>query len=195
MKFRVTRSRGRTWGCLAGLAVLLSLAACSNMKDQRGAKAVARDPAPGAGQRRAPAHTVARGETAGGTRRTGFMPDGQPVVRSPVPITRELLAQGRERFNIYCAVCHGEDGYAQGIVVRRGFPAPPSYHDDRLRQVADGYLYDVITRGHGVMLPFADRLTVDERWAVVAYIRALQRSQHVALRDLPAADQARFNAP
>lgn len=188
------RSNRSSWWCLGCVALLLVLpTACSNMKDQRGAKAVARDPAQGAGQRRAPAHTVARGENTDAVMRSGFTADGQPVMRSPVPLTRELLAQGRGRFNIYCAVCHGEDGYAQGIVVRRGFPAPPSYHDDRLRQVADGYLYDVITRGHGVMLPFADRLTIEERWAVVAYIRALQRSQHVALRDLPAEDQARFN--
>ena len=143
----------------------------------------------------APVHTVARGANGDVALRTGFDAQGQPVAHGPLPVTRELLAQGRERFNIYCAVCHGEDGYGQGIVVRRGFPPPPSYHDDRLRQAPDGYLYDVITRGHGVMLPFADRLTVDERWAVVAYIRALQRSQHVALRELPAEDQARFNPP
>lgn len=196
MKPRRRRCDGPIWRCLGCAVLLLALStACSNMKDQRGAKAVARDPAQGAGQRRAPAHTIARGATADVVMRTGFTADGQPAARSPVPVTRELLAQGRGRFNIYCAVCHGEDGYAQGIVVRRGFPPPPSYHDDRLRQAADGYLYDVITRGHGVMLPFADRLTIEERWAVVAYIRALQLSQHVALRDLPAEDQARFNPP
>jgi hypothetical protein len=185
-------SLGRSLGCAALLA---ALAACSNMKDQRGAKHVARDPAEGAGQRRAPEHTVARGTNGDVALRTGFDAQGQPVAHGPLPVTRELLAQGRERFNIFCAVCPGEDGYGQGIVVRRGFPPPPSYHDDRLRQAPDGYLYDVITRGHGVMLPFADRLTVDERWAVVAYLRALQRSQHVALRDLPAEDRARFNTP
>ena len=150
----------------------------------------------GASSRTPPAHTVARGDLhQDAVFYTGRINDKEFTATLPVPLTPALLKRGEERFNIYCAVCHGEDGYAQGIVVRRGFPAPPSYHDDRLRQVADGYLYDVITRGHGVMLPFADRLTVDERWAVVAYIRALQRSQHVALRDLPAADQARFNAP
>lgn len=195
MKSARRRLSGRSW-CRLGCAVLLaSLAACSNMKDQRGAKAVARDPAQGAGQRRAPADTVARGSGVGGTMQTGLDAQGQPVARSPVAVTGDVLRHGRERFNIYCAVCHGEDGYGQGIVVRRGFPPPPSYHDDRLRQAADGYLYNVIAQGHGVMLPFADRLTVDERWAVVAYIRALQRSQHVALRELPAEDQARFNPP
>lgn len=186
-------SGGRRPGC--AVLLLLLLTACSNMKDQRGADAVARDPAQGAGQRRAPADTVARGASLSGTVRTGLDAQGQPVARSPVAVTRELLAHGRERFNIYCAVCHGEDGYGHGIVVRRGFPPPPSYHDDRLRQAADGYLYEVITRGHGVMLPFADRLTIDERWAVVAYIRVLQRSQHIALRELPAEDRARFNTP
>jgi mono/diheme cytochrome c family protein len=112
---------------------------------------------------------------------------GEPLPRSPVPFTRDVLERGRERFNIYCAVCHGEDGYGRGIVVRRGFPPPPSYHDDRLRQAPDGHLFDVMTRGYGAMLPFADRLAPRDRWAVVGYIRALQRSQHASLADVPAA--------
>jgi mono/diheme cytochrome c family protein len=83
-------------------------------------------------------------------------------------------------------VCHGADGYGRGIVVRRGFPAPPSYHDDRLRQTPDGHLFDVMTRGYGAMLPYADRLSPRDRWSIVAYIRALQRSQHASLADVPA---------
>lgn len=195
MKSRLRRFSGAAACRLGCAALFVLLTACSNMKDQRGAQAVARDPAQGAGQRRVPAGTVARGAILDGVRQTGLDARGQQVAHSTVTVTAELLRHGRERFNIYCAVCHGEDGYGQGIVVRRGFPSPPSYHDERLRQATDGYLYDVITRGHGVMLPFADRLTVDERWAVVAYIRVLQRSQHVALRELPADDRARFSTP
>lgn len=178
------------------VAAVASLTACDNMQHQRSAEDVAPGPEGDvAALRRAPAYTVARGAPAPGDPAfTGFR-DGQPLAKMPLPITRERLARGRERFNIYCAACHGEDGYGQGIVVRRGFPAPPSYHDDRLRQIADGHLFDVMTRGYGAMLPFADRLTPEDRWAVVAYVRALQRSQHVALQDLPPADQAHFSPP
>jgi mono/diheme cytochrome c family protein len=190
---KLENSFGRHWLIVAALT---GLTACDNMQHARGLRGDARSAADErALARRAPDFTVARGAPdPGDPSFTGFQ-NGQPLAKSPQPVTRELLVQGRERFNIYCAVCHGEDGYGAGIAVRRGFPAPPSYHDDRLRQIADGHLFDVMTRGYGAMLPFADRLTPTERWAVVAYIRALQRSQHVALQDLPPADQAHFSAP
>ena len=189
---RAARAAARWLGLTAAVA---GLAACDNMQHQRGAAEVRGAGGDPAAVRRAPAYTVARGAPAPADPAfTGFR-EGQPLAKMPGPVTRGRLARGRERFNIYCAACHGEDGYGQGIVVRRGFPAPPSYHDDRLRQAPDGHLFDVMTRGYGAMLPFADRLTPDDRWAVVAYIRALQRSQHVALRDLLPADQAHFSSP
>jgi mono/diheme cytochrome c family protein len=176
-------------------ASILVFSGCDNMGHQRKAADVAENVTQRPELWRAPAHTVARGSPVPGDPAvTGFR-DGQPLATSPVPVTRELLARGRERFAIYCAVCHGEDGYGQGIVVRRGFPPPPSYHEDRLRTAPDGHFYDVITRGYGVMLPFADRLTPADRWAVVAYVRALQQSQRVAWRDLPEKDRAQLGMP
>jgi mono/diheme cytochrome c family protein len=180
------------------LGLGVGVTGCDNMKHQpnsRDTAGAAHATLATAAPAQAPAHTVARGAPAPGDPAfTGFS-DGRALEKNPRPITPALLARGQERFNIYCAVCHGEDGYAQGIVVRRGFPAPPSYHDERLRRVGDGHLFDVMTRGYGVMLPFADKLTPDDRWAVVAYIRALQRSQHSALRDLSPADRAHFSQP
>lgn len=96
----------------------------------------------------------------------------------PLPVTRELVDRGQDRFNIYCIVCHGPLGNGDGMVVRRGFSKPPTYHDDRLRNAPVGHFFDVISNGWGKMNSYADKLTVADRWAVVAYIRALQASQN-----------------
>ncbi len=98
-----------------------------------------------------------------------------------------LLQRGRERFDVYCSPCHSVVGDGDGMVVRRGFPAPPSYHIERLRAAPDHHFYDVITHGYGVMYPYGDRVAPDDRWAIVAYIRALQLSQHAAASDAPKA--------
>ena len=109
---------------------------------------------------------------------TGFNPDGQPTADLPVPGTAELLAEGRKQFEIYCAICHGTDGAGKGVIVRRGFPPPPSYHIERLRRAPVGHIYDVITNGYGVMYSYADRIqTPEKRWAVAAYVRTLQFSE------------------
>ena len=105
--------------------------------------------------------------------------------RCPGPSTQAVLARGRTVFLAICANCHGPDGYGQGIVARRGFPSPPSYHEARLLNAPVGHLYDVIANGYGAMYPYANIVDVDDRWAVVAYIRALQRSQHATLADVP----------
>lgn len=105
-------------------------------------------------------------------------PDNEPVYANPLPITPALLDRGRERFNIYCAPCHSMAGDGDGMIARRGFPSPPSYHTDRLRNAADSHFYQVITNGYGVMYSYADRIAPQDRWAIVAYIRALQLSQH-----------------
>ncbi len=97
-----------------------------------------------------------------------------------------LLTRGRQRFDIYCAPCHSPLGDGDGRVVRRGFPRPPSYHTDRLRQAPDRHFFDVITHGYGAMYPYADRVSPSDRWAIVAYIRALQRSQHAQAERAPA---------
>ena len=101
----------------------------------------------------------------------------------PLPVTMQLLHRGQERFNIYCAPCHSPVGDGDGMVVRRGFPAPPSYHIDRLRKAPDRHFYDVMTNGYGVMRPYSDRVPPEDRWAIVAYIRALQLSQYARAED------------
>jgi len=105
--------------------------------------------------------------------------------RAP-PVTMALLERGQERYRIYCTPCHSELGDGQGMVVQRGFPAPPSLHSERLRSAPPQYLYDVITNGRGVMYSFADRVAVPDRWAIVAYVRALQRSRNASAAALPA---------
>lgn len=102
------------------------------------------------------------------------------------PVTLALLERGQNRFRIYCTPCHSELGDGNGMVVQRGFPPPPSYHIDRLRQAPVRHFYDVITNGYGAMYSFAERVQPADRWAIAAYIRALQRSQHATVADLPA---------
>jgi mono/diheme cytochrome c family protein len=96
----------------------------------------------------------------------------------PVPVTKELIDRGQERFNIYCIVCHGPTGNGDGMIVRRGFSKPPTYNDDRLRNAPVGHFYDVITNGWGKMNSYASQVPVADRWAIIAYIRALQASQN-----------------
>nr|WP_284452420.1 cytochrome c [Mesorhizobium sp. WSM4875] len=102
----------------------------------------------------------------------------------PYPITLALLQHGRQRFEIFCAPCHGLAGDGRGVIARHGFPSPPSYHQDALRQASDRHLYDVITNGYGVMYPYGSRVPPADRWAIVAYIRALQYSRDVPMAQL-----------
>jgi mono/diheme cytochrome c family protein len=103
----------------------------------------------------------------------------------PRPVDRAMLERGQERFMIYCVVCHDPLGYGGGVVVERGFTEPPSYHTDRLRSAPAGYLFDVITRGFGSMPQYDKQVPPEDRWAIVAYIRALQLSQNARLSELP----------
>jgi len=112
--------------------------------------------------------------------------NGVAVDQFPFPITRKVLERGRDRFNIYCTPCHDYTGSGRGMIVQRGFPSPPSYHLDRLREAPAGHFFEVITNGFGTMYSFAGRITPEDRWAIVAYIRALQLSQHAAIDDVPA---------
>lgn len=132
--------------------------------------------------------TVARGMLREDTRfYEGRTEGGELVERLPVPVTRELLERGQERYDIYCAVCHGRTGDGEGIITAGdyGYTQAPTYHDDRLREVSDGYLYDVITNGVRTMPGYAHQVPVADRWAIVAYMRALQRSQYAPEEDLP----------
>ncbi len=110
----------------------------------------------------------------------------------PIALTPATYRRGRERYEIYCAPCHGLVGDGDGRVVERGFPAPPSYHSERLRQASNQHFQAVITQGYGAMYPYADRISPPDRWAIVAYIRALQLSQHAPAAILDADDHARL---
>lgn len=135
-------------------------------------------------------HTVARGEiTPDDSFHTGKA-GGAYLREPPVPMTRALLLRGRERYDVYCAVCHDRVGRGDGMIVRRGFRRPPSFHIDRLRGESAGYIFDAITNGFGVMPSYAGPIPAGDRWAIVGYIRALQRSQHARLADVPSTERA-----
>jgi mono/diheme cytochrome c family protein len=125
---------------------------------------------------------------------TGLEKGDVLVAQMPVQLTPGLLERGRERFEIYCAVCHGLTGEGNGEIVRRGFPAPPSYHSERLRNAPIGHFFDVITNGYGVMYSYASRVEPMDRWAIAAYIRALQLSQHASTQELSPNEQRRLEA-
>jgi mono/diheme cytochrome c family protein len=111
--------------------------------------------------------------------------NGVYVTQLPMQLTPQLLARGRERFDAICAECHGRVGDGNGMVVQRGFPVPPSYHLDRLRNAPIGHFVDVMANGYGAMFSYAAQVEPQDRWAIAAYIRALQLSQDVSPNDLP----------
>jgi mono/diheme cytochrome c family protein len=132
-----------------------------------------------------PEGTVARGhlkidaEFYRGTKKGKFVHD------FPVGIDLQTLQRGRERYDIFCAACHDRLGYGQGIIVRRGFKRPESFHAQRLREAPVGYYFAAITRGYRTMFPMASQISARDRWAIVAYVRALQKSQHAKLSEIP----------
>jgi mono/diheme cytochrome c family protein len=117
------------------------------------------------------------------------------VATYPVPLTHDLVKRGKQRFEIYCTPCHGLLGRGDGVVVRRGYKAPPTFHQDRVRQQAPGYFFDVITNGYGTMPDYAGQIPVPDRWAIVAYVRALQLSQNASLTDVPEPRRRELDAP
>jgi mono/diheme cytochrome c family protein len=134
-----------------------------------------------------------RPQVPGTVARTAAGASEAPASAASPSVTAGLLARGRERFDIFCAPCHGLAGQGDGMVARRGYPPPPSFHTDRLRAVSDAALYQTIRDGYGVMYPYADRIAPADRWAIIAYIRALQFSQHAPAALLGAADTARLH--
>jgi mono/diheme cytochrome c family protein len=174
---------------LLGITLLSALAAgCRlEMHDQpkRDPDQASRFFANGASSRPLVTGTIPRGALRtndvyfAGLQGTNFVPE------LPVPITRALLERGRERFDIYCSVCHGATGEGNGMIVQRGFPRPPSFHTERLRAAPAGYFYRVISEGYGVMFPYATRVSPADRWAIVSYVRALQLSTTINIADLP----------
>ncbi len=118
--------------------------------------------------------------------------NGELVNTLPFPATKEILDRGHERYNIYCSPCHDRVGNGQGMIVQRGFRQPPSLHIERLRQAPLGHFFDVMTNGFGTMYSYADRIAPQDRWAIVAYIRALQMSQNAALDDVPVEERSKL---
>ena len=191
------KAAGSRTRAIAAVFLAALLAGCDNMKHQENVRSFegsAQFP-DGASARHPPAHTVARGSPALDDAMATGQKDGVPLAESPVPLTRDLLERGQVEYNAFCSSCHGEDGYGRGIVVRRGFPAPPSYYEPSLLKAPVGHLFDVITHGIGRMYPMADRIEPRDRWAIVAYLRALQRSQHATLADVPTAERQQFSGP
>ncbi len=148
----------------------------------------------GAAARPIPPHTVARGDTRENSAFSTGLTNGTLITQLPMPLTPQLLQRGRERYDIYCAVCHGLNGDGNGEIVRRGFPAPPTYHLDRLRNAPIGHFYDVITNGYGVMYPYAARVEPQDRWAIVVYIRALQLSHNAKPEDVLPNEKSKLEA-
>jgi mono/diheme cytochrome c family protein len=167
------------------LALVLALAACNDMARQPRAGVYRSSPlfADASAMQPPPPDAVARDE---------IQWDRDLAVRPPM--TPALLARGRERFGIYCQPCHDASGHGRGIVPARGFPQPPTFHQEPLLGAPSRRFVDVITHGYGVMYSYADRIPPHDRWAIAAYIRALQLSQHARAADLPAQDRARLEA-
>jgi len=112
-----------------------------------------------------------------------------------VKVNEKLLQRGEDRYRIFCTPCHGLQGNGEGMIAARGMKHPPSYHIDRLRQAPNGYFYDVMTNGFGAMYSYSERITPADRWAIIAYIRALQLSRHAKAADLPADRRQQLDQP
>jgi mono/diheme cytochrome c family protein len=121
--------------------------------------------------------------------------NGTDATVFPFRIDDRVMARGRERFDIYCSPCHGRTGQGDGMVVRRGYRRPPTYHQDRLREAPVGHFFDVITNGFGAMPDYAPLIKAEDRWAIVAYVRALQVSEHATLADVPADRRGSLDQP
>jgi len=136
--------------------------------------------------------TVARGQLRTDELFYAGRENGVAANRFPFPITRADLERGRERFNVYCTPCHDYTGSGRGMIVQRGFPQPPSYHIQRLRDAPVGHFYEVITNGFGAMYSYAARIEPADRWRIAAYIRVLQFSQNAKVDDVPESERAQL---
>ena len=165
------------------ILLALVLAACDqNMDVQPSYREYSRSPLfRGGALRTPPAGAVARDDLA----------YDQAMTDRPA-LTAQLLERGREKFGIFCSPCHGAGGDGNGIIVQRGMPRPTSYHDDRLRAADDQHLFNVVSNGYGAMYSYASRISPRDRWALVAYIRALQLSRHASMDDVSSEERAKL---
>jgi mono/diheme cytochrome c family protein len=141
------------------------------------------------------ANTVSRGSLREDEHLHQGTVGGQLTDMFPMPVTAEMMARGRERYNVFCSPCHGRTGQGNGMVVQRGFRAPPSFHDERLRNAPVGYYVNVETNGFGAMPDYATQIPAGDRWAIASYIRALQFSQRATVDDVPADRRGELEAP
>jgi len=137
---------------------------------------------------------VARGQLRTNTIFYTGKSGGNDVTALPMPLTMEVLKRGRERYDIYCAACHDRVGDGNGMIVQRGFRPPASFHIPRLRDAPIGHFYAVMTTGFGAMADVAAQVTPEDRWAIAAYVRALQLSQHASLADVPTEQRQKLEA-
>jgi hypothetical protein len=181
------RAKRQSLYILMALVLAFVVACQQKMADQPRYEPLSRSTFFGDGRAARPLEegTVARGELRIDEHFYQAKERGSLVDTFPFPVTFMILKRGQERFNIYCAPCHDRVGTGQGMIVRRGYRAPASFHIDRLRQAPVGYFFDVMTNGFGVMPDYAQQVHPEDRWAIVAYIRALQLSQHARLTDVP----------
>ena len=147
------------------------------------------------GMRPIPENTVARGFLNDDDHLFTGKVNGQFTDEFPFQVTREVLQRGHDRFGIYCTPCHGQTGMGNGMVVQRGFRPPPSFHTEQIRNQPVGYWYDVMTNGFGAMPDYRAQVAPEDRWAIAAYIRALQLSQRATTADVPADRVSELNAP
>ena len=184
------------WALVAAAPALAGCPSLDPMWRQEKAQAYQADPqhADGLAMRAPPAGTVAFRSLAEPAVATGRAEDGQWVRTSPVVLDAKTLARGRKKFDIHCAVCHGVlgDGESQ-LALNMSLRKPPSLHQPVYRDAADGYLYEVVTHGFGLMPGYARELSEQDRWAVVGYVRALQLSQNAGLEQVPPDDRSRLD--
>jgi mono/diheme cytochrome c family protein len=183
---------------LAIAVVALTAAGCrQDMHDQPKVKAYRQADFFGdrRGMRPIPEGTVARGFLQDDDLLHTGKANGQAVDEFPFQVTQAVLDRGHERFNIFCAPCHGRTGLGNGMIVQRGLKPPPSFHEERVRNLAVGYYFDVMTNGFGVMQDYRAQVTPEDRWAIAAYIRALQYSQRATVGDVPEAKRAWLDNP
>lgn len=187
MPFQLPRLlRAGARACLA-IAALAAIGCHRDMQDQPRYEAYEASTffADGMASRPLLPGTVARGQLQEDEAFQTGKREGQMVADVPLEIDRALLERGQQRFNIYCAVCHAPSGQGDGMIVQRGFRQPPSFHQDRLRNVPAGHIYDVITNGFGGMPSLKGQIPPQDRWAIVAYVRVLQMSQNATMDDVP----------
>jgi mono/diheme cytochrome c family protein len=187
--------RGRTLKVLGlALAAAVSASACrQDMHDAAKYEPLEKSAffADGRASRDLVPRTIARGKLKEDTvLHTGRDANGLAET-FPFPVTAGVLARGQERFNIYCSPCHSRTGDGNGMIAQRGFKRPPTFHDDRVRSMAPGYFVNVMTNGFATMPSYALQVSAEDRWAITAYIKALQLSRHAAVADLSADDRAK----